>query len=428
MHDSFYIDDNSRVIAFSYHKGFRVFFPQEIILLDYNSSNWADLPKKLEELKRKIPKPRNKLTRDEEGKRFFLTVQLTTDCNLKCDYCYLHGINAEWPDFNNRLPSKNLTKHIITTLREKNIAGFNKFYVNFFGGEPLLFKDTLQSITKALRNFELENNISITIGVTTNGTLLDDSFLSFCLSSNINILLSLDSPPELQNKYRAHHNKFASFHDILKRIHKAIESISIVCTMTKQTSSIRSSLKHILNLHPKKVSFNFVHTKNKELALDANDATRFCEEILREEKWFAKYANKIGNISDIHAMIEKRSYKDIPCDAGNTAITISSNGLLYFCHGCTGRKEFKLNHDGTLHKDTQKILAQATSSYDHCNTCWARWACGGDCWLIRTEFPQEDRLVRCKIIKALTRLGLATFIPNKNCNQQFSRVKNDDVI
>lgn len=104
------------------------------------------------------------------------TISITNKCNLKCSYCYERHLNTEYGCITNEIKTK--------------IADFinsqgNAEIIYLFGGEPLLYKDTVK--------YYCENVKATEFIITTNGTLLDEEFIKWCADrKNVIINMSHD--------------------------------------------------------------------------------------------------------------------------------------------------------------------------------------------------------------------------------------------
>ena len=110
-----------------------------------------------------------------------LTLHLTADCNLRCRYCYeTHGRDRmTW----------------FTAKRAVDLVfsyGHGTNGLSLFGGEPLLERDLAEKICRYARAEAQRRGVSVRFKMTTNGTLLDESFLRFAREHDLEIALSHD--------------------------------------------------------------------------------------------------------------------------------------------------------------------------------------------------------------------------------------------
>ncbi len=130
----------------------------------------------------------------------YIVLLLTTACNLKCAYCYRGGTASssqkEHAGIDNDsfcMPRSTIEKIIL-------LAGESgsKFHVQLTGGEPTfepeLIKWTIDCIQK--------HNFAATIGIQTNGTIIDTSLIRMFREHNIQVGVSLDGVHDIQEKLR----------------------------------------------------------------------------------------------------------------------------------------------------------------------------------------------------------------------------------
>ena len=90
-----------------------------------------------------------------------MMLNVTDACNLRCRYCFL----SQKPNYMSYQVAKDATDLLVECY-----DGKEKQSLNFFGGEPLLMWD---SIVEPLIHYVKDNNFPISLGITTNGILLD---------------------------------------------------------------------------------------------------------------------------------------------------------------------------------------------------------------------------------------------------------------
>ena len=109
-----------------------------------------------------------------------IMLMLGGNCNFKCRHCISSCVKLN--------QNKNIDFKVIKYLwhlikiRDNNQQ---KLRIVFFGGEPLLYKDTIRKIVKEFHD-------SVDYGCITNGSLIDDEWVEFCNSNNIGITISND--------------------------------------------------------------------------------------------------------------------------------------------------------------------------------------------------------------------------------------------
>lgn len=144
-----------------------------------------------------------------------LTLQITQQCNLRCEYCVYSG------GYNNR---GHTNKKMSFDIAKKSIDFFishsrntEKINISFYGGEPLL---EFEFIKKCIEytNQKSEGK-EVIFGMTTNGTLLNEEIVEFLQMHDISLTISLDGPKHIHNKNRRFAgNNEGSFEKVIENL------------------------------------------------------------------------------------------------------------------------------------------------------------------------------------------------------------------
>jgi len=142
----------------------------------------------------------------------YLRISLTDRCNLKCLYC-----NPD--DFQLRYSKRTDILNFDEILRIIKIFtgsfGFNK--IRFTGGEPFVRKEILHLFEEADK---LKSTYNFDVGITTNGTLLEDKIESLKKFGVDKLNISLDSLDK--DKFKLITGK-DNFESIMRSINKAMD-------------------------------------------------------------------------------------------------------------------------------------------------------------------------------------------------------------
>ena len=156
-----------------------------------------------------------------------LILNVTEQCNLRCNYCIYSG---EYDTF--RIHS---SKKMSNEIMRKSIENFFnnisewKFLnpnilpiISFYGGEPLLECEFILEAINYIESF----NIPVILSMSTNATLLTQYWIEELVSHNVVLFISMDGDRETHNKNRVFPNSTGSFDDVfekLKDVKKEIE-------------------------------------------------------------------------------------------------------------------------------------------------------------------------------------------------------------
>lgn len=115
-----------------------------------------------------------------------LVLLVTTDCNLRCRYCYARG--GEDP----QQMSWEVAKRALDLMFER----FDGFDVQFSGGEPLLNMELVERVVEYTKGRGVRHRIQ------TNATLIDRRVARWIRELGISVGVSLDGLPEVNDRLR----------------------------------------------------------------------------------------------------------------------------------------------------------------------------------------------------------------------------------
>ena len=309
-------------------------------------------------------------------------VTLTTNCNLRCQYCYgkscedfgsdFHGLEIDYS-----IPST--AKYELSELQNFLRQDPNPVVI-FYGGEPLLQIDRLTEVVDAVPETRFV--------IQTNGLLLNRLSASY-LNKFESIFVSLDGDEALTDYYRGK-GTYRRVRDNLKHVRKQGFRGEIVARMTVAEAT---EIDHqVLAL----IDGNELPISSVHWQLDAlfwqNDYTKrhFVE-------WTSEsYNPRLRNL--VHAWVEHmertgevwRLYPfvgivhsllncetcSLRCGAGWCVFNIQTDGNITPCPVMAGMKDFYLGH---ITKTTPSELENAVFVEEPCTSCNYFATCGGRC-------------------------------------------------
>ena len=141
-----------------------------------------------------------------------LTIAPTVRCNLKCPYCFEENKPAG-------TMSENTINNLIKFIRDHKCA--STYSIAWFGGEPLLSPNIIQSIlvkTKDIEHLKLTHH-----SIVTNGTLINDEVINLFIEYPLtDIRITLDGNRTHHNEKRFTTTGQGTFDLILNNIDKSI--------------------------------------------------------------------------------------------------------------------------------------------------------------------------------------------------------------
>ena len=136
-------------------------------------------------------------------------------------------------------------------------ASRKSVHITFFGGETLMNFPLLKSVVDYANEQAAAQGRSVDFSLTTNATLLTPAIIEFLSENRIGVTVSMDGPPDLQDKLRVFANGRGSYDIIEPRVRALIANhrtrpITARVTLTSGVTDvlrIYRHLKHDLGFH-----------------------------------------------------------------------------------------------------------------------------------------------------------------------------------
>ncbi len=144
--------------------------------------------------------------------RLDVVLKVAERCNLACPYCYYFYQENELHKGSAAFMSEATARAIAVFLRrgvqEHRIA---RLFIGLHGGEPtLLPKARFDQICTILRD-ALADVTTVSFGMQTNGTLLDDEWIDLIAKHRVGVGISIDGPPHIHDASRPDHRGRGSY-------------------------------------------------------------------------------------------------------------------------------------------------------------------------------------------------------------------------
>lgn len=166
---------------------------KNLIWIDYLKDHWFIVPKECNEKEyvnfvRWVVTTRQKKTQNITA----YTIFTTTDCNARCFYCFERG--------RSQIPmGREVALKTVQYIKE-HCSG-EEVHLSWFGGEPLLNRDAIETICNGL----CRERVSFTSTMTTNGFLFDEDLIQKSVTEwNLKkVQITLDGTEEVYNRIKA---------------------------------------------------------------------------------------------------------------------------------------------------------------------------------------------------------------------------------
>lgn len=268
-------------------------------------------------------------------KNLNLTIAPTIDCNFDCTYCYEKANRKK-----SHMPESIQEK--IVAFVKNNIPYIDSLTITWYGGEPLLELETIESISRRLIDICSQEKIHYLSSIVTNGYLLTPNIAARLKSININsVQVTLDGSREIHDKRRPLAGGKGTFDKILSNVITCAHIIPIALRVNTDKENVNSinDITEILNNSSAKdklfIYLGYVEPTNNcymlDKCMDYSDFSKLSLDFNRSllDKGFIK-----------NPLFKYPQAKGTHCcaDAYNTFV-IDPDGYLYKCWSDIGIKE-----------------------------------------------------------------------------------------
>ncbi|MDR2656016.1 MAG: Cys-rich peptide radical SAM maturase CcpM [Oscillospiraceae bacterium] len=330
-----------------------------------------------------------------------ITLQITQNCNLRCDYCPYSG-GYENRSHSNRRMSFEMAQKCIDYLISHSCEN-DKVALGFYGGEPLLEIQLIKDCVKYIQNNYSEKDINLTI--TTNGTLLTADIMDFLVAANFNIMLSMDGNKDVHDRHRKFINGQGTYDKVMRNLlyiknnypeyyHKI--TINTVISQDVDFKCVNSfyNTDDVVSCYSPK--YSIVNTYNAKNYVNYNESFVITEryEHLKALLWLAGKLDedRVSKLFIIEKAAVKRTHDLLksagalsevchpggPCLPGARRPFVDVNGNIYPCERVS--ENSGIMKIGTIEKgidiDKAKTLLNVGAiSADVCSNCWGLIHC-----------------------------------------------------
>ncbi|MDA8132198.1 MAG: radical SAM protein [Elusimicrobia bacterium] len=375
-----------------------------------------------------------------------LTLNITSDCNLRCVYCwndtgkYSNGsfkkAKSARPEAAACPPPMSVeTACRAVDLLVKMSRGEKQLVVDFYGGEPLKNLPTLLGAVAYCKALGKKTNIRFHFLLATNGTLLTPALAEKLLGLGVQIAVSVDGPRKLHDRNRPFHDGKGSFAAIARNLRNMRpETRRRLVGRTTVTPYYTDMVALYRNL--KDLGFERVEIFESEDACHkitpGREAVFFHKEkdfrrILGEYDLLAgKYSDEaVKGVLDYGKTFFNRFFKLMQrlyynqqvtggCPAAQGQIAVSSDGEIFPCTSFIGIKAFSLGnvHSGLDRKKHLSLLRKTAGRFRRCAGCEIFSVCGttGSCLNINHYFNGDvsrPHARSCRLFTEKIKLAMA---------------------
>lgn len=356
-----------------------------------------------------------------------VVLQVTQNCNLRCSYCAYSGKYFNRQHTSKRMSLQTAMSAIDFVMRHS--FEVKELVIGFYGGEPVLEFELIKKVIEYVETQYPGRNVRFNF--TTNLTLFSDEVIEYILEKKIDILISLDGPKDVQDKYRVFANGEGSYKVVQKNAKKMRDrsperfkrfGTNTVVSPNENYEKIRDFLDNDELFGPLNSMLSLVNESGLKENIYYDDSYY---KMVRREK-FKVLLYMLGEISPdrisrtflsekasvlltYHELNHggtggsRKAHPDGPCVPGVKRLFVDVEGNFYPCERISELKRYQIGniYSGFTMPQIKKILNVGVLTKEECINCWAFMFCS-TCIasMIEGQEPTKKmRLSKCQMIK-----------------------------
>ena len=306
---------------------------------------------------------------------------ITEKCNMKCGYCF-------HPPSDSVLSVEDGRK-ILDRMKELSPANMQ---ITFFGGEPLLYPETVLELAQYARRLwppDDKSRHTSTFSISTNGLYFDEEMFKNYRELGFALQVSCDGDEITHNEYRSHHKEVT---ENIKKMLKVFPDMSVRMTYDNKTvGRLSINIQHLHNLGVTKIMHHAV--MEADWTDEAVEQYRYQLGQIYHYRRYCKRQNIPLHIAFIDKPLKVLNDEVPPekeyCQAGKSYIAVMHNGDVYPCHRAASSRLFKLGNIFNERPFIRGIFLSIDKEYTGCwKNCRHARACHS-CVITHHKVNQE---------------------------------------
>ena len=318
-----------------------------------------------------------------------LSLAVAQKCNLGCTYCYAQ--EGSFGDIPQNM-STEAANGALDLLFDGAQPG-EKINLSFLGGEPLINRILIQTVTKQAAERAVAQNVQVAFSITTNGTLVNRLDAEFFEKYGFAVTVSLDGIGADHNRLRPFKSGGDSYERITANIQPLLEmqrrmQVTARVTITPQNLNLTETLDALIEMGFHSVGFSpMLSSPTGRAEMNAAALEMMLAQMIKCGEKFEKRLNEgqrypFSNMTNALREIHKGTHRPYPCGAGAGYLGVSAEGDLFACHRFVGDEAGRMGDVLTGVDDERQqnwLTARHVHRQEPCRSCWARYLCGGGC-------------------------------------------------
>ena len=350
------------------------------------------------------------------------TFLVTTNCNLKCVYCYA---SAGEKQITIPIDVCRATIDFVTN-NAVNLGAHDTHFAFHGGGEPTTAFPLIRECVEYARVQAQRCGIECTFSIVTNG-LLSDHQIEWLAANMVGISVSLDGPRDIQDRQRPLRNGQSSFDRVFHTI-KSLEQLGahpfVRATITNESVGRMAEISRFFcqsfdaaefQLEPVSVCGRCATTGYSEPTVD--EFVAGVEDAMNVARQYGKKAVCSAALDAFPDLME--AY----CGVAAPNFAVTPEGIITACYEVSSPTDVRgelfyygrFDHNSSQFSfNTNKISRlrqQVIQNIQECRDCFCRWQCAGDCpvrsvWRYSSDMPGEISDFRCDVTRELVKRRL----------------------
>ncbi len=316
----------------------------------------------------------------------FLGLIPTRGCNLACIYCGFPTPAASDQVMDLKVARTAIEWYLDRVAR----AGVRMAEIHFFGGEPFCASEVIEFVYHFARLKAAEMGCTVRFEVATNGTF-DENRCRWAADSLDSIVLSLDGPADIQDRYRRRRDGQGSFQTVARNARILSEGPAELAIRACVTAETVGRLPDIATwfcqeFRPVSVCFEPVQPSAPSEAAG----------LAPPDPWeFARYFIQAAQVLEAHGVAPVYAAADITarrvsfCPVGQDVPIILPDGSIAACYllpqeWAARGLDLRLGRveNGTVFLDNAavaRVRGLNVWNRPFCDRCFCKWHCAGGC-------------------------------------------------
>ncbi len=352
--------------------------------------------------------------------KFNLTLNVTQLCNLHCHYCAAGGDGTYGDPIGQISVSKTLPQ--VKMLMDRLTSG-GSFHITFLGGEPLMYPKAIQLIGQYTKELAAEKNIKSEFQIITNGTLINNEVLDLLAQLKPTVTFSLDGPAEINDTRRPQKNGNSSTTQAIKGLEfllarkEEFGSILMHAVFNKAHLDVEKTWEFFQGFNVDKMEFTYDVTEKDEVANQTFIDSLKKAAALAFEKGGEKELRRIHFFDVYFDQLDNQYQKENYCGTGKSLLSLDSRNNVYQCPLEVSFKERMVGQEDKINWNSLKPLEKPLIELNNCQTCWARYLCGGGCLFNHESLTGDKHTKHITYCFRTRHLLSEVFMYYKNCRE-----------